>query len=97
MLPQNCLKGSCKCLCGFACCPVFTGVSLTLGTIMLTRNILCGNCDNQYEQEEREKVCACCGIGTGVAVTAMMMISGFSDITSQHPVRVIPVFEDMER
>ena len=96
MIVNNCLKGSCKCLVGIAGCPLFTSLSFTVGTVLTTKLILCGECFTPRFESEREKVCACCGLGTGIAVTTAFIISGLADMTTDRPVHVFPIF-DMER
>lgn len=76
------ILGCCKCSVGLVGCPVFSAGSFLTGTVFV--GLACAFQDYDYCYT-REQVCMCCGLGTGVMMSATIMYSGWYDCKGEAP------------
>uniref|UniRef100_A0A6C0KFH2 Uncharacterized protein n=1 Tax=viral metagenome TaxID=1070528 RepID=A0A6C0KFH2_9ZZZZ len=81
---RRCL-GCCQCLAGCIGCPLISAASLITGVFLTVKACLCLKCMSDEFLQEREAVCTCFGFGTGCAVSTVLVVAGYANLTLSQP------------
>ena len=79
--------GCFQCLAGCIGCPLVSAASLVAGVFLTVKACLCLKCMSDDFLREREMVCTCFGVGTGCAVSTLLVLAGYSNLMMEPPLK----------
>jgi hypothetical protein len=89
----RCTLGCCQCMSGCIGCPLISAGSFFIGVGMTVKACLTLNCLSEDFIDERELWCKCWGVGTGCAISTLLVLEGYSNMTFKPRPKQVIIYE----